>query len=795
MGDKNMEKNTAVIDKKSIKRNLFIGLMKYFTVNTLVFMCISFLLSKSIVVYQIAPLGIAFFVCMQKYDRYRMPIFISTMIGILLSNNLNSYIIKYSICAVFFLLFGRIIRKSKNIFMLSSIYGVVVFLVAGVQLIILKGSLLDVMLATLESVIFIISVNIFYYGADFLANIKNRISVRAEETISMSIIFIFALMGIGNATLFGISIRTVIVTSVLLLTSTIGGSSIGAGCGVIVGLVYFLNDLTTAFYMGIYAFSGMITGVFSKVNKYLSMFVFIVSWFCVYNFTTGLNINATQIRDMLIGCILVILIPKKILTKISRLIKSTVDSDEIVTDYIIRSRKLITNRLNSIYKTYENLAGTFEKIREKERVLDNMDIASLVQMVHDEECYNCSMYRMCWNRKANYTYKLMCNLLDSIEESGEMFYRSIPEEFSKECLKPEQVAKMASYYYRLFSLDYNWSRKFVESRKVISNQIINLSKSIEDISKDIEKNLLLDLEKEKELYDSLQREGIEVDKVNYLMQANGEFEIEIEQSSCIDRHLCDKKIAKILSEVLGECLSVKKYSCNGINEKCRSIFVKTNKFSVVTEVAQMSRNGDLLCGDNYTFMEVNDGKYMMAISDGMGKDKKASEESSATIDILEKMIDSKINNEIIVDTINNLLMLKSTEEMFSTLDFGMVDLRKGYLDTIKMGACSSYIKRKNNEIDLISSSSLPVGILSDIHLDRKTVKLNDGDFVIMVSDGIIDAGRNKNLGDNWLIYFLETLDFTNPRIISDKILNRAFELQPDGIEDDMTVLVSKVYTV
>ncbi len=36
----------------------------------------------------------------------------------------------------------------------------------------------------------------------------------------------------------------------------------------------------------------------------------------------------------------------------------------------------------------------------------------------------------------------------------------------------------------------------------------------------------------------------------------------------------------------------------------------------------MSRDGHILCGDNYTYMEINDGKYMMAISDGMGKGKK-----------------------------------------------------------------------------------------------------------------------------------------------------------------------------
>ena len=79
----------------------------------------------------------------------------------------------------------------------------------------------------------------------------------------------------------------------------------------------------------------------------------------------------------------------------------------------------------------------------------------------------------------------------------------------------------------------------------------------------------------------------------------------------------------------------------------------------------MSRDGYVLSGDNYTYMEVSDGKYIMSISDGMGKGKKAYDESSVTIDILEKMIDAKIDNEIVINTINNMLLLKSSEEMFS----------------------------------------------------------------------------------------------------------------------------------
>ena len=53
-------------------------------------------------------------------------------------------------------------------------------------------------------------------------------------------------------------------------------------------------------------------------------------------------------------------------------------------------------------------------------------------------------------------------------------------------LKPEEIVKIANYYYKLFLVDYNWSLRFSESRKLIANQIKSISKSIESLSKDLE---------------------------------------------------------------------------------------------------------------------------------------------------------------------------------------------------------------------------------------------------------------------------------------------------------------------
>lgn len=787
-----MQRSAAVLEKNYLKTSNYKILGKYISLTTISFMIMGLLLSRSILVESIAPLGIAFFICMVKWDRYKVPVFASTILGTILSANSTLFIAKYCVCLTLIMLLSSRLKKIEGTPLLALVGAGVVLPISVGQGLFSGNTTFQIIMAFTESIVLFISIYTFSYGVDLITNIKNRLSVRPEEAISISLLVTFTIMGLGEVAIFGISVRIVLSTIVVLMTAIIGGATMGASCGVVVGIAFMINNLTSAVYMGIYSFAGLISGAFNKINRFLCILGYILSWMIIYTYSTGISSNLTQLRDILIACLAVILIPEKVFTKVEKLIKSNVASNDVVNDYIMRSKDLTKNRLNNIYKTYSDLANTFDRIREKDRVLDQRDIASVIDMIHNDECRVCSMKRMCWETRFNHTYTMIYNILEKIEDIGELSINEIPENFRKECMKPESIVKMANYYYRLFVLDYEWSTKFSENRRLIANQIRSISKSIESLSLDLENNIMLDLEKEKSIYDNLQRYGVDVEKVNYITKSNNEFEIEVEKVTCANGMMCEEKIKSALTDIVGEDLSARKVGCNSIGDKCKATFVKAQKFKAMTEVSAMSRDGHILCGDNYTFMEINDGKYMMAISDGMGKGKKAYEESSATIDILEKMIDAKIEDEIVIDTINNMLMLKSSDEMFSTLDLGIVDLRRGSLDTIKMGACSTYIKRSNGDIDLISSSSLPVGILSDVKLDRKNAKVNDGDFVIMVSDGIVDSGRNKDLGDNWMLYFLDSIKSTNPKKISNMILDRALELQPNQIEDDMTVLVTKI---
>lgn len=781
---------TATIKNKGFNYSN-LKLSKIFDSKAVIFMIIGFLLSRSILIDGIAPLGLAFFLYICRFDKYKIQVFIAVLLGTLLSFNEVSIIAKYVVCASIIMIFSKKIREVTELLKLSLIGFLIVLPVSMICTLTTDISLYSFIVVGVESIIVFTSVFIFAYGIKFLVSNQNKMSIKTEEIISISLLTTFSIMGVGQMAILGVSLRSVLATIFILISAIIGGASIGSSCGVIVGLAFIINNAISAIYMGIYAFAGLIGGAFNRVNRYLCVLGYVLSWIIIFAYTSGLESNINSIRDILIGALIVSVLPKVFFERIESAIKININTSQSINDYIVRTKELTNSKLINIQRAYSELANTFEKIRQKDEIINQNDIAQLIDMVYKDECSYCSMKKVCWEVRFNKTYTLMYNMIQNLEE-GQLTVGAIPEEFKKSCMNPEQIIKISNYYYKMFALNYDWSMKFEEGRKLIADQIRNISKSIKNLSDDLEMSTMLDLTKEKNLLDELERNNIIVNKLNYLTKGKNEFKITIDKNTCTNGGLCDQKLIKIISDYLGEQLSAQKYGCNIYKDTCKIVLTKAEKFTATTQALSLSRDGHVLCGDNYTYMEIDNGQYMMAICDGMGKGKRAYDESSTTIDILEKMIEARIDNEIVIKTINNMLLLSNSDEIFSTLDLGIIDLKQGRLETVKMGACSTYIKRANNDVDFISSSSLPVGILSEIKLDRHNYKLNDGDYIIMVSDGIIDAGKNNDIGENWLIYFLKKLDTYNPKEIIDRIINRAIELQLNNIEDDMTVMVTKI---
>ena len=134
----------------------------------------------------------------------------------------------------------------------------------------------------------------------------------------------------------------------------------------------------------------------------------------------------------------------------------------------------------------------------------------------------------------------------------------------------------------------------------------------------------------------------------------------------------------------------------------------------------------------------------------------------------------------------------SEDEKFTTLDMNSIDLYTGEAQFIKVGASMSFIKR-GSEIEVVDSTTLPFGIVDDIDIKPVKKKVKNGDIIVTISDGVIDIDKD-NVGEyTWIVNYLKG-EQVNPEILAREILEQAKRKSNGRVLDDMTVIVSKLYS-
>ena len=189
--------------------------------------------------------------------------------------------------------------------------------------------------------------------------------------------------------------------------------------------------------------------------------------------------------------------------------------------------------------------------------------------------------------------------------------------------------------------------------------------------------------------------------------------------------------------------------------------------------------------------KLEDGKYLVAISDGMGSGKEAKKSSSIAIKMLEKMLTSGFDRDNSIHIINSILKANTEEDMYATLDIAVLDLYLGNIEFIKNGACPTYLKTGKN-VQLIKSLSLPTGILENIDLSVYDKDIQDGDILVMCSDGIIESNGEYANKELWVKYLLEDIQTEQAQKIADIILGEAIDNNYGMAKDDMTVIVMRL---
>lgn len=251
------------------------------------------------------------------------------------------------------------------------------------------------------------------------------------------------------------------------------------------------------------------------------------------------------------------------------------------------------------------------------------------------------------------------------------------------------------------------------------------------------------------------------------------------------------QVADMLSVLLDNRLTAAVTCPYQIDRKEKSfVFVEEPVFMVLPGYAKAVRENETVSGDNYSIIESTKGQLSVFLSDGMGSGDKAGRDSEKVLDLMEKLMEAGYDIGTAISLLNNSLSA-SEEQNMSTLDVCSIDLYSGMCQFRKAGAAATFLK-SNTYVEQIVLNTLPLGIFQNLETEVITRELIENDYIIMVTDGVIDA---LAMGDyeELLQGYIEDLQETNPGEIARKILNFALRCSGGRILDDMTVVVLGVF--
>ena len=227
------------------------------------------------------------------------------------------------------------------------------------------------------------------------------------------------------------------------------------------------------------------------------------------------------------------------------------------------------------------------------------------------------------------------------------------------------------------------------------------------------------------------------------------------------------------------------------DEPVTLIFEEEVNYFVVEGIARAKKEGERESGDSYLLKEFGKGMYLAALSDGMGSGEEAARDSEKMMDLLDKFMETGFHMEKATTLINSMMYLKSMKERTLTLDSCEIDLYQGTCRFLKYGAAASFLKR-NKTVFKVGTSSLPLGVFSKTEPEEYAYGIEDGDYLIIMSDGVIDA-YESGFSEMPLYEFIGQLEYENPRQMANMLLNMAITNAGGKIQDDMTVIVLGVW--
>lgn len=761
-----------------------------------ILLLIGFLLGRALILAKLTPFSIPFFAAVYLIRRDRAPIALVGLVGGAATLSIQDAVSTFALTLLYLIVY-RVTRKwLTNEVKIIPFYVLSIILLGGLA----EGyffhktiAFYDLIMAGVEAGLGFILTLIFLQSLPLLSITKRRQSLKTEEIVCLIILLASVMTGTIGWSIYNLSVEHILSRYLVILFAFVAGATVGSTVGVVTGLIFSLASVSSFFHMSLLAFSGLLGGLLKEGQKIGVAIGLFIATLLLGMYGDG-NANLVKtISESTAAVLLFFLTPNGLTSKLAKYIPGTAEHTQEQQVYMRKMRDVTAQRVAQFSSVFQALSNSFSSQDEKMEFEDiDRELDYFLGNVTEKTCQLCHRKEKCWSKNFTTTYEYMKQIMLEMEQRDEGVSQKLYRDFETYCIKPKKVIEVMDQELTFYQANQKLKKQVKESRKLVADQLLGVSEVMENFAKEIQRERENHHRQEELILEALRDFGIEIENVDVYSLEQGNVDIEMTLPDYEGHGECEKIIAPMLSDILGENILVNKEAyAPDSNSIYHVTFRSAKTYTIETGVAHAAKDGGLISGDSYSTIELGGGKYAIAISDGMGNGERAHIESQETLQLLQKILQSGIEERVAIKSVNSVLSLRTTDEIFSTLDLAMIDLQNASTKFLKIGSIPSFIKR-GDRVMKIQANNLPIGIIQELEVDVVSEQLKAGDLLIMMSDGVFEGPKHVENYDIWMKRKITELKTENPQEVADLIIEEVIRSRSGQIADDMTVVVAKI---
>lgn len=462
----------------------------------------------------------------------------------------------------------------------------------------------------------------------------------------------------------------------------------------------------------------------------------------------------------------------------------------------VREKEIFMNpyvvQMDKFAESLTRLSGTFLKLEGYRGSFTAEELQDMFEKITGKVCKNCDNHKECLGENRMQTYQAMNEIFCAAVEYGAELNVELKRKLQKQCILAPRFLRESLEVFENAKEILLWNNRMVKNREGYAGQLTSFAKLIQYTTRELDAGIFTDEHMEKRLKAHLRKAGVRMLSAVFYMTPKGRYEMHLTVKAQRGQTISTRELVDLVSDCVGRTMAPGRDERPVITgEYCTIACMEGAGYQTLQGVARIGKGCEKISGDTFLMTELPGGKQGVALSDGMGSGEEAFRESSMVVEMLEELLLAGFPVRTAIQMMNTALVIGREEVRFCTVDVSLFDLYEGSCEFIKAGAAATFLKHAD-QVEVIRSATLPIGVLQDIEIDCQTRRLDHGDYVIMVTDGVMDAlpaGEQEAL----MCGFIREAQIVNPKELAHHILGRVLEWSGELPLDDMTVLAAGIW--